>query len=616
MQQDDESISPLAQGGSENDNATEQGKAQTGLNRRAFLGVGSLGAAAVLGSAGKAAARSGGDDHDEDDSHEASIAELQAAMASGRLTSEELVKRYLERIEKLDENGPEVNSILELNPDALAIARALDAERRMHGARGPLHGIPVLLKGNIDTADKMMTTAGSLALVGPPPLQDATVAARLRAAGAVILGKSNLSEWANFRSTHSTSGWSGVGGQTNNPYVIDRNPSGSSSGSAAAISANFCAGSLGTETDGSIVSPANNCGVVGIKPTVGLTSRAGVVPISHNQDTVGPHGRTVADAATVLGALVGVDPRDPFTAASAGKFHRDYRPFLDRNGLYGARIGVLRANVTGYSYFTDAIYEAAIEAIVDAGATIQDPADPPSANEIATNSPEFTVLLFDFKHDINAYLATRRGLTVHTLADLIDFNISHAAEEMRYFKQEIFELAEATTNLNDPTYLQALALNHRLSRQEGIDYVLKEFNLDALIAPTGSPAWTTDLVNGDHFLGASSFYAAMAGYPIINVPAGRAFGLPVGLSFIGTAFSEPTLIRLAYAFEQATKARRKPKFIPSLKLGRPRRKDDHDFDDQDIAKAMADPAKAMQASRNAKPAPTDTEDEKYRVHLM
>ncbi|MBV9444085.1 MAG: hypothetical protein JO217_15485, partial [Acidobacteriaceae bacterium] len=362
----------------------------------------------------------------------------------------------------------------------------------------------------------------------------------------------------------STSGWSGVGGQTNNPYALDRNPSGSSSGSGAAVSASFIAGSLGTETDGSIVSPANNCGVVGIKPTVGLTSRAGVVPISHNQDTVGPHGRTVGDAAVVLGALVGVDPRDPFTAASAGKFYTDYTQFLDPNALKGARIGVLRKYVTGYSYYTDDIFNAAIAAIQSAGATIVDPADPPSADQINSSSPELTVLLYDFKNDVNAYLATRSGLSVHTLADLIDFNNSHAPEEMPYFKQEIFELAQATTDLTDPVYLQALALNHSLSREQGIDYVLNQYNLDALIAPTGSPAWTTDLVNSDHFLGASSFYAAMAGYPIVNVPAGNAFGLPVGLSFIGTAWSEPTLIKLAYAFEQLTKARIVPTLVDNL----------------------------------------------------
>jgi amidase len=543
---------------------------QNRVNRRTFLGLGSMGAAAML-SASAGASRAFADDNSNDDNsnndglNEATIAQLQAAMASGSLTAVSLVNRYLARITALDEHGP-VNAILELNPDAMSIAKALDAERKSKGPRGPLHGIPILLKGNIDTADKMATTAGSLALVGRAPSQDSTVAARLRAAGAVILGKTNLSEWANFRSFHSTSGWSGVGGQTNNPYAIDRNPSGSSSGSAAATSANFCAAALGTETDGSIVSPANNCGVVGIKPTVGLTSRAGVVPISHNQDTVGPHGRTVADAAAVLGALVGVDPRDSATTASAGKFFTDYTQFLNPNGLHGARIGVLRKDFSGFSDQADAIFNQAIQAMKNAGATLVDPADIPTADQIAGNSPEFTVLIFDFKNDINAYLATRTGLSVHTLADLIAFNSAHAAQEMPFFQQEIFLAAEATAGLSDPAYLTALASNHSLSREQGIDAVLKQFNLDALIAPTGSPAWTTDLINGDHFLGASSSPAAMAGYPIVNVPAGLSFGLPVGVSFIGTAFSEPTLIKLAYSFEQATKARKPPTFLDSLSL--------------------------------------------------
>ncbi|MBV9304617.1 MAG: amidase [Acidobacteriaceae bacterium] len=572
MNQKDDNSGRTFKDGSGESGSQEQPSAGKEVNRRAFLGAGSLGAAAFA-TLGRAADVSPDTSQSSDavasNLEEATIADLQAAMSAGRLTAAGLVQQYLSRINKLDRHGPEVNSVLELNPDALAIAKVLDQERRLIGVRGPLHGIPVMLKGNIDTADKMQTTAGSLALIGPSPSTDATVAARLRAAGAVILGKTNLSEWANFRSTRSTSGWSGVGAQTNNPYFLDRNPSGSSSGSAAAVSSNFCVAGLGTETDGSIVSPANSCGVAAIKPTVGLTSRAGVVPISHNQDTVGPHCRTVTDAAIVLGALVGVDSRDPATAASSGKFYTDYTRFLNPNGLQGARIGVLRKYVTGYSYFTDAIFEAALQTLRDAGATLVDPADPPSADEINSNSPEFTVLLYDFKADVNAYLATRTGLSVHTLADLIAFNNSHAAQEMPYFKQEIFELAEATTNLTDPVYLDALARNHSLSREQGIDAVLQQYNLDALVAPTGSPAWPTDLINSDHFIGASSFYAAMAGYPIVNVPAGFAFGLPVGLSFMGTAFSEPVLIRLAYAFEQATKVRQAPKFVPILKLGGP-----------------------------------------------
>jgi amidase len=553
--------------GQDHDSKSGQDSTSLPFNRRAFFGIASGAAAAVTTAR---SARADNDDRSGYDVQEATIVKLQADMASGRVTAAGLVRAYLRRIRDLDQGGPSVNSVLQINPDSLAIAASLDQERKSGIVRGPLHGIPIFVKGNIDTADKMLTTAGSLALVGPAPALDATVAARLRAAGAVILGKTNLSEWANFRSTRSTSGWSGLGGQTNNPYALDRNPGGSSSGSGAGVSANFVAASLGTETDGSIVNPANNDGVVGIKPTVGLTSRAGVVPISHNQDTVGPHCRTVADAATVLGALVGVDPRDPFTSASAGKFYADYRQFLNPNGLKGARIGVLRKFVTGYSNFTDDIFNAAVTAIQSAGATIIDPADPPSADQINSSSPEFTVLLYDFKNDVNAYLATRTGLPVKTLADLIAFNNNHAAEEMPYFKQEIFELAQATTDLTDPTYLAALALNHSLSREQGIDYVLNQYNLDALIAPTGSPAWETDLLDGDHFLGASSGYAAMAGYPIINVPAGNAFGMPVGISFIGTAWSEPTLIKLAYAYEQLTKARIAPSFrdnIPREKQG-------------------------------------------------
>jgi amidase len=469
----------------------------------------------------------------------------------------------LERIDKLDLHGPRVNSIIEFNPDALSIARALDQERRVKGARGPLHGIPILLKANIDTADRMHTTAGSFALAAAPAPHDATVAARLRAAGAVILSKTNLSEWANFRSSFSSSGWSAIGGQCNNPYALDRNPCGSSSGSGAATSANFCAASLGTETDGSIVCPATINGVVGIKPTIGLTSRAGVVPISHNQDTVGPHARTVADAATVLGALVGVDPRDPRTQDSAGKFFTDYTKFLDPNGLRGARIGVPRM-MFGFSRQADAITSAAIQVMQNAGATIVDPADLPDQAEINASSDEFTVLLFDFKQDVAAYLATRVGLPVKTLADLIAFNNANADKEMPFFGQDIFLAAEATTNFNDPVYQQALARKHLLGRQNGLDAVFNKFNLDALVAPTESPAWTTDLLNGDHFLGATSSPAAMAEYPLLVVPAGFTNGLPIGVTFMGRAFSEPTLIKLGFAYEQASKQRRPPKFFDNL----------------------------------------------------
>lgn len=497
---------------------------------------------------------------------EATIAQLQAAMERGGLRSQDLVNMYLERIRTLDQKGPNVNSVIQINPAARAIAKARDKERKDGHVRGPLHGIPILLKDNIDTGDQMMTTAGSLALVGDPAPQDSTVAARLRAAGAVILGKANLSEWANFRGFSSSSGWSGLGGQTRNPYVLDRNPCGSSSGSAAAVSANFTSVSLGTETDGSIVCPASLNGVVGIKPTVGLTSRAGVIPISHSQDTVGPYGRTVADAAAVLGALTGVDPRDPATAESEGHFHTDYTQFLDPDGLNGARIGVMRNGVTGYSRETDAIYEAAIEAMADAGAVIVDPADLPSMDDLLTDDAEIIVLIWEFKRDLNAYLATRTGVPIHSLADAIQFNLDHAEQELKWFGQEWFELTELEI-FTEQEYNEALVRSHLLSRDQGIDAALAANDLDALVAPTGSPAWPIDLVNGDHFLGASSFPAAMAGYPIINVTAGNAFGvLPVGISFMGTAFSEPGLIKIASGFEAVTHARRVPRFLPTMPL--------------------------------------------------
>jgi amidase len=536
------------------------------VNRRDFLRLGTLaGAGAFLtkidapsGSTMKASAPGG--------IEEATLAELQAAMESGQLTSLDITNIYLDRIKALDQSGPQINSILEVNPDAAQIARALDRERRQSGSRGPLHGIPIVLKDNIDTADRMQTTAGSLALVGEPPAQDSTVAERLRQAGAVILGKANLSEWANFRSFHSSSGWSGRGGQVRNPYVLDRNPCGSSSGSAASVAANLCAASLGTETDGSVVCPSNHNAVVGIKPTVGLTSRAGVVPISHTQDTVGVHGRTVADAATVLGALTGVDPRDPATQASEGKSHTDYTQFLDPDGLQGARIGVPRnMGFTGYSEETDALFETALQAMADAGATIVDPADFPNADQLLTDQAELIVLVYEFKRDLNAYLATRTGVPVQTLADTIAFNIAHADVELKWFLQEWFELAEAEI-FSEAEYLDALERGPRIAGPEGIDAILAAHSLDALVAPTGSPSWPTDLVNGDHFLGASSWPAAMAGYPLINVPSGYAFGLPVGISLMGTAFSEPTLIKVAHGFEQATNHRRAPEYIETLPL--------------------------------------------------
>ena len=494
---------------------------------------------------------------------ELTIADLRAAMDARQLTSRRLTEIYLARIAALDKAGPAINAIMELNPDALAQADALDRERATGASRGPLHGIPILLKDNIDTADRMLTTAGSLALVGSRPRQDATVAARLRQAGAVLLGKTTLSEWANFRSTHSSSGWSGRGGQCRNPYALDRSPCGSSSGTPAAVAANLAAAGLGTETDGSVVCPSSACSVVGIKPTVGLTSRAGVVPIAHSQDTVGTHGRTVADAAALLGPLTGADPRDPATEASAGNAHADYTRFLDPDGLRGARIGVPRQSYFGYSEEADAIAEAAIAAMRQLGAEVIDPADIPTAEALTEEPGEFEVLLYEFKADLNAYLAERGDPQAASLADLIRFNREHAAEEMPYFGQEIFLMAQEKGPLTDQLYLDTLAKNRRLSREEGIDAVMQTHRLDALVAPTGSPPWMIDLINGDLFLGASSGPAAMAGYPIVSVPAGYAYGLPVGLSFIGRAWSEPTLIRLAHAFEQATRVRQPPRFLPS-----------------------------------------------------
>lgn len=540
------------------------------MNRRSFIGLGMFATMApTLARWAQAAPpaalqRRTGGDVDLANLEEVTIAELQAAMEEGEFTAVELVNAYIERIEAIDQDGPRLNSILEINPDALDIAQALDEERRTSGARSPLHGIPILLKDNIDTADRMRTTAGSLALMNSTPARDAFIVQRLRDAGAVILGKTNMSEWANFRSTRSSSGWSGRGGQCKNPYILDRNPCGSSSGSGAATSANLTAGSIGTETDGSIVCPATANGVVGIKPTVGLLSRSGIIPISHNQDTPGPHARVVADAAAILGAMVGVDPDDPATAPSEGRAYTDYTQFLDPNGLQGARIGVARQGVTGYSEETDRLFEQAIQAMRDAGAIIIDPADIPTINEITTGPTELTVLLYDFKHDLNAYLAARNDPDIRTLADLIAFNEENAEQELRWFGQELFLMAQEKGELTDPEYIEALETNHRLGRTEGIDAVLQAHQLDAIVAPTGSPAWTTDLVNGDHFLGASSSPAAIAGYPLISVPMGFAFGLPVGITFMGTAWSEPTLIRLAYAFEQATKVRRPPQFLPTL----------------------------------------------------
>jgi amidase len=493
---------------------------------------------------------------------EITVAKLQDAMQSGQLTARSLAEKYLARIENDDKHGPAVNSVIEVNPDALAIAAELDRERKAKGPRGPLHGIPVLIKDNIATRDRMMTTAGSLALVGARPPKDAFVVKRLREVGAVILGKTNLSEWANIRSSHSTSGWSGRGGLTRNPYALDRNPCGSSSGSAAAVSASFCALALGTETDGSIVCPSSVNGIVGIKPTVGLVSRAGIIPIAHSQDTAGPMARTVTDAAILLGALTGVDADDPATEVSRGTVA--YTNFLDPSGLRGSRIGVVRKSF-GSSDAVDKLMNQAIAEMKRQGALMVDPADLGTMDQLADS--ELQVLLYELRADLNSYLAALGpDAPVHSLREIIEFNERNREKEMPYFGQDLFIKAEAKGSLREKEYLEALEKNHRLTRKEGIDAVMEKFQLDALVAPSGGPAWLTDLVDGDHDSGGSSTPAAVAGYPNINVPVGFVFGLPVGISFFGKAYSEPTLLKLAYAFEQATQHRGLPQFLPTADL--------------------------------------------------
>jgi amidase len=480
-------------------------------------------------------------------------------MASGRYSARQIAELYLRRIEEIDREGPALRSVIEVNPDALSIADTLDAERKAKGPRSPLHGIPILLKDNIDTADRMMTSAGSLALEGSIAAHDAFVVQRLRAAGVVILGKTNLSEWANFRSTHSTSGWSGRGGQVKNPYVLDRNPCGSSSGTGAAVAANLATIGVGTETDGSIVCPSGANGLVGIKPTLGLVSRSGIIPISHSQDTAGPMARTVADAAALLGAMTGVDAADAASRRSGPYASRFYTNTLDAGALKGARIGVARRQYFGYSDATDRLIDQATADMKSAGAVIVDPANIPTASKL--DACENQVLLYEFKADLNAYLAALGpSARVHSLADLIAFNSREREREMPFFGQELFESAQKKGPLTTPAYRTALANCRTLSRAQGIDLVMRQHRLDALVAPTGGPAWTTDLINGDHFTGASSTPAAVAGYPSITVPAGDVRGLPVGMSFIGRAWSEPKLIALAYAYEQATKHRRPPAF--------------------------------------------------------
>jgi amidase len=544
---------------------SEEPESLTNPERRAFLQAGALaaGGAALAPLAANAqsddaatqdfAALSG----DRDEVAQQSIGKLQSLMSSHQLSAQELLEIYLRRIQLIDK-GLDLRSIIQLNPDARRIAAQLDQERRRQGPRGPLHGIPILLKDNIDTGDRQQTTAGSLALVGAPALQDATVTKRLRDAGAVIIGKANLSEWANFRGFQSSSGWSGVGRQCRNPHILDRNPCGSSSGSGAAVAAALTAAALATETDGSIVCPAGQCGVAGIKPTVGLTSRAGVVPISHTQDTVGTHGRTLADAAIVLGALTGPDARDPQTAASAGHFFRNYRQFINPDGLRGARIGVGR-QFLGVTPETDAIFEDALQVMRDAGAVLVD-VEIPTFDELNADQSEIIVLIFEFKRDLNAYLATRSGVPVSTLADVIQFNLDHAEEELKFFGQELMELAEGDA-FTQEEYEAALIRGPQLAGPQGIDATLAANNVQAIVAPTNTPAWPTDLINGDAFLFGSSGFAAVAGYPLVTVTGGFAFDLPVGITFMASAWSEPTLIKLASGFELAADVRRRPKFL-------------------------------------------------------
>jgi len=493
---------------------------------------------------------------------EITIPELQEGMKSGKFTARSLVEKYRGRIDEIDKRGPAVNAIIELNPDASSIADALDQERKAKGPRGPLHGVPVLIKDNVATADRMMTTAGSLALVGSKPPKDSFVAQKLRAAGAVILGKTNLSEWANIRSSHSVSGWSGRGGLTKNPYSLDRNPCGSSSGTGTGISANLAAAGIGTETDGSIVCPSSSNGLAGIKPTVGLVSRSGIIPISHSQDGAGPMCRTVRDAAILLSALTGVDPDDAATAVSTGKSQSDYAQFCDPHGLKGARIGVAR-KYFGFNDAVDALMEQALSVLKTQGATLVDPADIPTLGKF--DESELLVFMYELKADLNAYLARLGpGAPVHTLQDIIEFNERNRQKEMPYFGQDLFLKAQEKGPLTEKEYVDAVAKNHQLARVEGIDALMDKHNLDAIVAPTGGPAWLTDLINGDHSAGGSSNAAAVAGYPNINVTAGFISGLPVGISFFGRAWSEPVLIRLAYSFEQAIKARQSPRFLTSI----------------------------------------------------
>ncbi len=492
---------------------------------------------------------------------EISLANLAAGLEKGQWTSARLVQLYLERIEAVDRNGPQLGAVLALNPDAAAVASQLDRERKNGHLRGPLHGIPILLKDNIESSDRIATTAGSLALADWRAPQDAFVAARLRAAGAIVLGKSNLSEWANFRSTHSTSGWSGRGGQTKNPYALDRNPSGSSSGSGAATAGSLCAAAIGSETDGSVTGPSSINGIVGIKPTVGLVSRSGIIPISASQDTAGPMARTVREVASLLGVMAGVDAQDPATAAAQGKIPADYTRYLDPNGLRGARLGIARKFFENNAPL-DAFLNGCIDALKKAGAEVIDPADLATHGQL--DAPEQVVLLYEFKDGINRYLTRLPASSpARTLQDLIAFNEKNRSREMPFFGQELFRQAEAKGPLTDAAYSKARADCVRLSRQDGIDALLAKYKLDAIVTLTSGPACLIDHIDGDTDTGGCTTPAAVAGYPHITVPAGFYRGLPIGLSFFSTAWSEPTLFKLAYGWEQQMNPRRKPGFAAS-----------------------------------------------------
>ena len=481
----------------------------------------------------------------QDEIEEATIPQLQEALTASRMTSVQLVEKYFARIQLLDKAGPKVNSVIELNPDAVSIAAALDRERKEKGPRGPMHGIPVLVKDNIDTGDKMMTSAGSLALTGSAP-KDAPLVARLREAGAVVLGKTNLSEWANFRSSHSVSGWSGRGGQTRNPYALDRNPSGSSSGTGAAVSSCFCAAGVGTETDGSIVSPSSINGIVGIKPTVGLIPGAGIIPVSKRQDTAGPMARTVSDAAILLGVLAGAS----------------YGQALVASGLKGARIGIAR-QIFGFNEHVDKLMNSAIDTLKQLGAEVIDPATIPTYGKL--NEPELEAMLYEFKADLNAYLEARGG-SVRSLKDVIEFNLKNGDRELKYFGQDQLTKAEAKGPVTGKAYRDLVARLSKMAKQDGIDATMTKLALDALVAPTDSPAWPIDYVDGDHFSGGASTPAAVAGYPHVTVPMGFVFGLPVGISFFGSPRTEVKLIKFAYSFEQATKARKAPRFLETVQV--------------------------------------------------